>query len=85
MVITLDRIAYSGGLDIDESCRQCGHPFDPHAVISTTGDPADGGIVLCPLPGCECYATWGLDGGPARVIPDRVEVELLRERIQSEA
>ena len=65
-----------------ESCRQCGHPFDPHAVIATTGEASDGGIILCPVLGCECYATWGLGGGSAKRILDRFEVEVIRERVQ---
>ncbi len=65
-----------------ELCGQCGHPFDPHAVIATTGEPTDGGIMLCPVVGCECYATWGMNGGPAKWIPDRAEVAALRESVQ---
>ncbi|WP_203906171.1 hypothetical protein [Rhizocola hellebori] len=71
-------------MEDSELCLQCGHPFDPHAIISTTGDPVDGGIMLCPRVDCQCYSTWGLDGGEARRIPDRVEVEIIREQIQRE-
>ncbi|HTJ39507.1 MAG TPA: hypothetical protein VL738_40285 [Dactylosporangium sp.] len=63
-------------------CEQCKHPFDPHALIATTGNAQDGGIMLCPVPGCECYATWGVSDGPAKHVPDRFDVAALRERLQ---
>lgn len=66
----------------DQTCQQCGHAFDPHAMIATTGDAADGGIMLCPVLDCECFGTWGLNNGPAKVIPDRADIAELRERIQ---
>jgi hypothetical protein len=65
-----------------EPCAQCEHPFDPHAMIATSGEPADGGIVLCPVVGCECFATWGLNNGPAKFVPDRFQIAALRERVQ---
>ena len=68
----------------EDLCQQCGHAFDPHAVISTTGEASDGGIILCPVAGCGCYATWGLNGSPAKRIPDLLEVEAIRERVQRE-
>jgi hypothetical protein len=74
--------AYDPRMVDEESCMQCGHPFDPHAMIATSGVPADGGIMLCPVVDCECFATWGLDNGPAKVVPDRFEVAAIRERIQ---
>jgi hypothetical protein len=76
---------YDHRVDDDKVCEQCGHPFDPHALIATTGEPRDGGVMLCPIPGCECYATWGLDGGPATHVPDRAEVAALREQVQRPA
>jgi hypothetical protein len=78
----LGRSGYHHAVSADDPCKQCGHPFDPHAVIATTGDASDGGIILSPVLGCECYATWGFDGGPAKRIPDRFEVKAIRERIQ---
>jgi hypothetical protein len=38
--------------------------------------------MLCPVTGCECFATWGLNGGQARHVPDRAEIAVLREQIQ---
>jgi hypothetical protein len=68
--------------DDEEMCPQCGHASDPHALIATTGDPSDGGIMLCPVVGCECFATWGIDGGPAKLVPDRAAIAALREQTQ---
>jgi len=74
----------------DRDCEQCGHPFNPHSLIATTGDPRNGGIILCPVPGCECYSTWGCavkgkdkKAPPPERIPDRFEIAHLREVIQS--
>jgi hypothetical protein len=69
----------------DDLCQQCRHAFDPHVMVATTGEAADGGVMLCPVPGCECYGTWGLDGGPTARIPDRFEVAALREQVQHRA
>ena len=67
----------------DEQCQQCQHPFDPHAVIATTGDPMDGGIMLCPEPECLCFMTWGLHGGPAKLVPDDAVIGRLRRKLQA--
>jgi hypothetical protein len=66
----------------DRMCEQCGHASDPHVLIATTGDPSDGGIMLCPFVYCECFATWGVNGGPAKLVPDRAEIAALREQTQ---
>jgi hypothetical protein len=66
----------------DSACGQCGHAFDPHVIVATTGDQADGGIMLCPVAECECFATWGLNDGPVTFVPDRAEIAALRERFQ---
>ncbi|WP_155374986.1 hypothetical protein [Catellatospora vulcania] len=67
-----------------ETCAQCGHPFDPHALVTTADDPADGGIMLCPVPGCECFSTWGMEGMPTVRVPDRFEIASIREKIQAQ-
>jgi hypothetical protein len=77
-------------VEVGDPCSQCGHPFSPHSLIATTGDPQNGGIILCPEPGCECFSTWGCSFGggksdPPKRIPDRFEVAHLREVIQSPA
>ncbi|MFP2909157.1 hypothetical protein ACLESD_29770 [Pyxidicoccus sp. 3LFB2] len=64
-------------------CELCGHLFDPHAVVATTGAPEDGGIILCPVPGCRCYRTWGFNGAPTVREPDEAEVAELRRTLQS--
>jgi hypothetical protein len=65
-----------------EQCQQCGHPFDPHAIIATTGEHLDGGIVLCPEPGCECFMTWGENGMPPVHVPGPEEIAQLRRTVQ---
>jgi hypothetical protein len=66
----------------EELCEQCGHPYDPHAIVATSEDVAGGGIMLCPVVGCECFGTWGVDDGPVSFVPDRFEIAAIRERIQ---
>lgn len=72
-----------------DPCGKCHHEFDFHVLIATSDDgPLGGGIILCPVMGCECYATWGVavkgdsQSDPPKSIPDRAEVAALRERIQ---
>lgn len=66
----------------------CGHPDGEHHLIATTGNPRQGGIRLCPEPGCKCYATWGvpqLGIGPGDVfVPDEIEIQSIRENIQQD-
>jgi hypothetical protein len=69
--------------EVDDVCDLCGHAYDPHHVVATTGAPADGGIILCPVPGCPCFRTWGFNGAPTVRVPDEAEVAELRQRLQS--
>jgi hypothetical protein len=68
--------------DNAEFCEPCGHLFDPHVLIATTGEPADGGVMFCPVEGCECVATWGMEGGPAKYVPSPEEIASLRMWVQ---
>jgi hypothetical protein len=47
----------------DNTCDQCGHPFDIHRICGPTdesiGAPIEG-WTQCPMPGCTCYSTWSL-------------------------
>lgn len=71
-------------MSADADCKQCQHPFDPHAVIATTGDPAEGGIMLCPEPECLCFSTWGMAGGQTKWVPDAAEIDRLRRKVQAD-
>lgn len=70
-------------------CQQCAHLYEPHSLVAVTGNPMDGGIILCPEPGCVCYSTWSVPeavGGRGKQdipTPDRFELERIREVIQS--
>ena len=66
----------------DDLCEHCRHPFDPHVMIATTGDPDDGGMMICPERDCTCVSTWGANGNPAKLVPAPEEVEELRRRVQ---
>lgn len=72
------------------SCPKCPHDENDHVLIATRNDNAMfGGVVLCPTKGCDCYSTWSVDiriGGEGREavrIPDRFELEQMKEYIQS--
>ena len=67
----------------EDLCSTCGHKFDPHILVGTTGDPQDGGIIVCNLDGCQCYSTWGLEGKKPVRIPDRFELERIREQVRA--
>lgn len=75
--------------DVGRMCEQCGDPFDPHALLTTSddGDPMKGGIMLCPVPGCQCFSTWSPrfseeDEKVMPFVPDRARIEELRELVQ---
>jgi hypothetical protein len=39
--------------------------------------------MLCPVPGCRCYSTWGMGDEPPVRVPDEAETEALRSDVQS--
>lgn len=54
-----------------DPCAQCGHPFNPHVVVATSGDPLAGGLIFCP--DCDCVSTWGVNNDrPPMPAPDVV-------------
>lgn len=64
----------------------CEHDFDAHLMVVTGATPADGGVMICPVKGCECYATWSAPQlGSTRktiAIPSEDQMRQLRERLQ---
>lgn len=64
-------------------CHLCGHPMLDHVLVATGPEPMDGGVVICPVPNCQCYATWGTNDLPALEIPNEAEVAALRAKIQN--
>lgn len=47
--------------DENGNCKQCGHPFDPHLLITEDSNNPVSGIIRCPVEGCKCHSTWGLE------------------------
>lgn len=45
--------------DEDDNCKQCGHHYAPHIVV--TANIEKGGLVFCQEDGCACSSTWSLD------------------------
>lgn len=71
----------------DGLCLQCAHNFDNHVLMSLDSEELfdNGGVILCPSPGCECYSTFSLPENKHKMmLPDRFSLALLRERIQSD-
>lgn len=65
-------------------CGRCNHDEDNHSLVATCdNNPMKGGVMLCPVKGCDCYATWGVQGAQPERIPDRFELERIREYVQS--
>lgn len=64
----------------------CEHDFDVHVLIATGDSPTQGGIMLCPVKGCECFSTWDAPQvGHTReavIVPPPEEITRLREQIQ---
>lgn len=65
-----------------EPCPICDDPYNEHVLIATGENPADGGILLCPRVGCQCFATWGINDLPPLTVPEDDEVADLRAKIQ---
>ena len=43
----------------------CGHTSEVH-VLTAEDDPPTRGTIYCPVPGCDCRGTWGLDAPTPR-------------------
>lgn len=66
-------------------CSHCSCDMGTHWLVATTSNPEDGGIMLCPTPGCTCYRTWayGPDKGPEDVtIPSDDDITYMRATLQ---
>lgn len=57
-------------------------------MIATGRDPSQGGIMLCPVKGCQCFGTWSvpqLGSNEEDVhVPDEATVKALRNRLQTD-
>lgn len=67
---------------MNEDCKLCGHPFNPHVLVATMHTPEHGGLIFCPEPGCLCESTWSLENRELPYIPDPDTVTGLRAMIQ---
>lgn len=65
-----------------EHCRECMHPLDPHAVFMWPPASTPGGIMLCPVPGCQCCQSWAAPGCEVPEPPDDQTIARWRRRIQ---
>lgn len=63
---------------VGDDCERCHHPFNPHILVAVTDDPLDGGFIICPVPECECYATWSPEGRPAPEVDQEAVMEFRR-------
>lgn len=68
---------------MNEDCKICGHPFNPHVLVATLYSPEHGGLIFCPVPECECQSTWSLEGRELPYIPDDDTVAGLRALVQN--
>lgn len=46
-------------------CRECDHVFADHMLLNRSGDPFDGGDLVCPYDGCRCVSTLSISSGAA--------------------
>jgi len=66
-----------------ERCSACPHPFDPHVLVAVGNDPLDGGLLVCPEPGCLCVCTWGVNGAAGAGRPLRPDQrDAVRRHVQ---
>lgn len=72
----------------EKVCDKCPHTNGPHLLVATTGDPRDGGVRLCHVKGCLCFATWSIPQlGSTKdsvTIPSMSEIEEMRATLQTE-
>ena len=52
-------------------CGMCSHDHDEHVLLLVIErDPAPMGLIVCPVPGCACAATWR--AGAGRSTPEQI-------------
>lgn len=69
-------------VDAGEPCPQCGHPFDDHPMAAIFDDVMDGGIIVCPVIGCQCVSTWGVKGRMKPAMPPQHVIDQVRAQLQ---
>jgi hypothetical protein len=68
----------------NDACDQCSHPLSLHALVSLEHNPMNGGIALCPVLHCPCFATWGVgENSTPPIKPSDAEIERLRMAVQT--
>lgn len=45
-------------ISITSECSHCGCRFDAHMLINRSGDPMDGGEMVCRTTDCDCATVW---------------------------
>lgn len=58
----------------------CGHKWGSHDLVATGLDVTDGGVTICPHPGCLCYSTWSTEGKGRESVREPSPAELAEIR-----
>lgn len=69
--------------DPNAACNQCGHRIGDHSVVGLSGPIIRGGVILCPVKGCECQRVWGDDDPPSLETLTAETVAEVRDRLQA--
>lgn len=57
-------------MSTESICVQCDHLLGPHVTVTLKKDPTYGGLILCPLAGCQCVTPWAPEGHQPPPLPD---------------
>ena len=52
----------------------CGHELDPHQMILVIETPLLAGVMVCPVQGCACWSTWGMNPNGRPSTPEQASI-----------
>jgi len=80
--------AWSFAPNPEDPCTICTHTLGPHVFFATDDAPSEdapsaGGLLICPLRGCNCVVLWGTATQPDAFVPSADSIARTRQFIQA--
>lgn len=76
----MGQVTEGNGADPGPVC-ECGHPHDPHPVVSLFTDVREGGLIFCQDRDCDCIHTWSAPDWPVPEMPSPAELAAIKREI----
>ena len=70
--------------DPDRPCQLCNHSMDAHVLLLVRETPAPMGLIVCPVPECDCGSTWRAGAGRSTAAEIAQTRALVRQTLQDD-